>query len=170
MKIKVGIGFDVHDFVPDRPLIIGGINIPYPMGLNGHSDADVLIHAIIDSIIGITLSEDIGTIFPDTDLRYKNIDSKILLKEVYNMITTKGYKISNIDSTIIAQSPKLADYIPDMKQILSSILELDITDIGIKATTTEHLGFVGRKEGIAAVAVSLILMDNTDSLDNRNSR
>jgi len=161
MKIKVGIGFDVHDFVPDRPLIIGGIEIPYHMGLNGHSDADVLIHAIIDSIIGITLSKDIGNIFPDTDMKYKDIDSKKLLKEVYNMITAAGYKISNIDSTIIAQAPKLTEYIQPMKQILSSILNIDITDISIKATTTEHLGFIGRKEGIAAVAVSLIITGNS---------
>ncbi len=156
MKIKVGIGFDVHDFIADRPLIIGGVTIPYNLGLNGHSDADVLIHSIIDSIVGVTLSKDIGSIFPDNDQQYKNIDSKILLQKSYNLLTEAGYKISNIDSTIIAQLPKLSPYIYEMRTVISKILQLDIDDITIKATTTEHLGFVGRKEGIASISVALL--------------
>ncbi len=156
MKIKVGIGFDVHDFIADRPLIIGGVTIPYNLGLNGHSDADVLIHSIIDSIVGVTLSKDIGSIFPDNDQQYKNIDSKILLQKSYNLLTEAGYKISNIDSTIIAQLPKLSPYIYEMREGVAKILHMDIDDITIKATTTEHLGFVGRKEGIASISVALL--------------
>ena len=156
MKIKVGIGFDVHDFIADRPLIIGGVTIPYNLGLNGHSDADVLIHSIIDSIVGVTLSKDIGSIFPDNDQQYKNIDSKILLEKSYQLLTEAGYKISNIDSTVIAQLPKLSPYIYEMRTVIAKILQLDIDDITIKATTTEHLGFVGRKEGIASISVALL--------------
>ncbi len=156
MKIKVGIGFDVHDFIENRPLIIGGVTIPYNLGLNGHSDADVLIHSIIDSIVGVTLSKDIGSIFPDNDQQYKNIDSKILLEKSYQLLTEAGYKISNIDSTVIAQLPKLSPYIYEMRTVIAKILQLDIDDITIKATTTEHLGFVGRKEGIASISVALL--------------
>ena len=156
MKIKVGIGFDVHDFIADRPLIIGGVTVPYNLGLNGHSDADVLIHSIIDSIVGVTLGKDIGSIFPDNDQQYKNIDSKILLEKSYQLLTDAGYKISNIDSTIIAQLPKLSPYIYEMRDVIAKILQLDINDVTIKATTTEHLGFVGRKEGIASISVALL--------------
>ncbi len=156
MKIKVGIGFDVHDFIENRPLIIGGVTIPYHLGLNGHSDADVLIHSIIDSIVGVTLCKDIGSIFPDNDQQYKNIDSKILLEKSYSLLTEAGYTISNIDSTIIAQLPKLSPYIYEMREGIAKILQLDIDDVTIKATTTEHLGFVGRKEGIASISVALL--------------
>ena len=156
MKTKVGIGFDVHDFIENRPLIIGGVTIPYHLGLNGHSDADVLIHSIIDSIVGATLGKDIGSIFPDNDQQYKNIDSKILLEKSYQLLTEAGYQISNIDSTIIAQLPKLSPYIYEMREIIAKILQLDIDDVTIKATTTEHLGFVGRKEGIASISVALL--------------
>ncbi len=156
MKVKVGIGFDVHDFIENRPLIIGGVTIPYNLGLNGHSDADVLIHSIIDSIVGVTLGKDIGSIFPDNDQQYKNINSKILLEKSYQLLTDAGYQISNIDSTIIAQLPKLSPYIYEMREIIAKILQLDIDDVTIKATTTEHLGFVGRKEGIASISVALL--------------
>lgn len=154
--MKVGIGFDVHDFIANRPLIIGGVTIPYNLGLNGHSDADVLIHSIIDSLVGITIGKDIGSIFPDNDQQYKNIDSKLLLEKSYTLLTEAGYKISNIDSTIIAQLPKLSPYIHEMRTVIAEILHLDIDDITIKATTTEHLGFVGRKEGICSISVALL--------------
>lgn len=154
--MKIGIGYDVHKLVEGRKLFIGGIEIDYKFGLLGHSDADVLIHAIMDAIIGALALGDIGKLFPDTDDRYKDIDSKILLKKVYEIMTEKNYKIVNIDSVVIAQKPKLKDYIEDMRACLCEILNTDIENVSVKATTTEKLGFEGREEGIAAQAVVLL--------------
>lgn len=154
--MKIGIGYDVHKLVEGRKLFIGGIEIDYKFGLLGHSDADVLIHAIMDAIIGALALGDIGKLFPDTDDKYKDIDSKILLKKVYEIMAEKNYKIANIDSVVIAQKPKLKDYIEDMRACLCEILNTDIENVSVKATTTEKLGFEGREEGIAAQAVVLL--------------
>lgn len=157
MKIKSGIGFDAHRFKAGRDMIIGGVKIDAPYGLDGHSDADVLIHAIIDALVGPSLGKDIGNIFPDTEDKYKNIDSKILLKEAIQLIKDAGYEISNIDAQIIAQKPKMAKHIPEMRQVLAEIIGIDLEDITIKATTTEKMGFTGRGEGIASLATCLII-------------
>ncbi len=156
MSIRVGHGYDVHQFAPNRKLIIGGIEIPYKMGLLGHSDADVLLHAICDSLLGAAALGDIGTHFPDTDAKYKGIDSMNLLKEVCELLSNKGYSIGNIDATVIAQAPKLKSYIPEMRQKIALAMGIDIDCISIKATTEEKLGFTGRMEGISAHCVSLI--------------
>lgn len=157
MDIKCGIGFDSHRFDSSRKLIIGGIEIPHDKGLLGHSDADVLIHAIIDSIAGPAFGKDIGMIFPDTEEEYKDIDSKILLARVSEMIYYDDWRISHIDAEIIAQEPKLAPHIPEMQRVLAEIMGIKTTSITIKATTTEKMGFTGRGEGIAALATSLII-------------
>lgn len=154
--MKIGIGYDVHSLVENRPLVIGGVVIPYEKGLKGHSDADVLIHAIIDSLLGAMGEGDIGTLFPDNDEQYKNIDSRILLRLVTEIIKKNMMKISNIDSIIIAQKPKMQCYIEEMKKNIALDLDMGIKDINIKATTTEHLGFEGRGEGIGAQAVCLL--------------
>ena len=155
-KLRVGIGYDIHKLVEGRELIIGGGKIPYEKGLEGHSDADVLIHAIIDALLGALAMDDIGTLFPDTDDRFKNANSIILLKKVYDKIQMEGYWISNIDTNIIAQAPKMMPYIPAMKEILAPILGLDETDISIKAKTKEQLDAVGEKLAIEAQAVVLL--------------
>lgn len=157
IKYKIGLGYDVHQFSEGRDLWLGGIKIEHTKGLLGHSDADVLIHAICDALLGAASLRDIGYNFPDTDNAYKNIDSKILLKRTIDLVRSKGWEISNIDSTICAQEPKLNPHIEDMRACLASVLGVDVDDVSIKATTTEHLGFVGRKEGIAAYAVALIV-------------
>jgi len=157
MKIKTGIGFDAHRFKAGRDMIVGGVKIDVPYGLDGHSDADVLIHAIIDALAGPALGRDIGNLFPDNDAQYKNIDSKILLSEAVKLIADAGYVISNIDSEIIAQKPKMASFIPEMRKILSNIVKIDINDLTIKATTTEKMGFTGRGEGIAAIAIATLV-------------
>lgn len=156
MKIRVGFGFDVHKLVEDRDLWIGGIKIEHEKGLLGHSDADVLIHAICDALLGAANMRDIGYHFPDTSNAYKNIDSKILLKSVVDLIKAKGYSIGNIDSTICAERPKLNPHIPIMQTVLAGIMGIETEDISIKATTTEKLGFTGREEGISAYATVLI--------------
>jgi 2-C-methyl-D-erythritol 2,4-cyclodiphosphate synthase len=153
---RIGLGYDVHALVPDRELWLGGIKVPHTLGLLGHSDADVLIHAICDAMLGAANLKDIGYHFPDTSANFKNIDSKILLKECDRLIKEKGYTISNIDSTICAQKPKLKDYIDPMRECLAGVLELDPDQVSVKATTTEKLGFVGKEEGIAAHAVVLL--------------
>ena len=153
---RIGFGYDVHALVPERELWLGGIKIPHTLGLLGHSDADVLIHAICDAMLGAANLKDIGYHFPDTSSNFKNIDSKILLKECDRLIKEKGYTISNIDSTICAQKPKLKDYIDPMRECLAGVLELDPDQVSVKATTTEKLGFVGKEEGIAAQAVVLL--------------
>ena len=158
--MRIGIGYDVHKLVENRKLFIGGIEIPYEKGLLGHSDADVLIHAIMDSILGALALRDIGYHSPDNDNEYKDIDSKILLKRVYEIMKDKNYKIGNIDCVVACQEPKLANYIDDMRKIIGDILNTDIDNISIKATTTEKLGFVGRKEGISSEAVCLLERDD----------
>ena len=154
--MRVGIGYDVHKFEENRKLIIGGVNIPYEKGLEGHSDADVLIHSIIDALIGAVNKGDIGTLFPDTDDKYKDINSMLLLKEVKKIVTENNFKISNIDSIIIAQSPKMLPYISKMKKNIAEVLDLNPEQVSVKATTTEKLGFEGRKEGISSQAVVLL--------------
>lgn len=156
MKIRVGLGYDVHRFVADRELWIGGIKIEHELGLLGHSDADVLIHAICDALFGAANMRDIGFHFPDNNNDYKNIDSKILLQKTVNLIREKGFEIGNIDATISAERPKLNPHIPAMKKTLSQVMNIDEEDVSIKATTTEKLGFVGREEGIAAQVVVLL--------------
>lgn len=154
--IRVGFGLDVHRFVEGRDLWIGGIKIPYEYGLDGHSDADVLIHAICDALLGAANLRDIGFQFPDTSDEFLNIDSKILLRRTGELLKEKGYRIGNIDATVAAQSPKLNPHIPDMQKIMAKVLDIDEDALSIKATTTEKLGFEGRKEGITAYAVVLI--------------
>ncbi|MBR3531114.1 MAG: 2-C-methyl-D-erythritol 2,4-cyclodiphosphate synthase [Bacteroidaceae bacterium] len=156
MKIRIGLGFDVHKLVEGRDLWMGGVKIPYTLGLLGHSDADVLIHAICDAILGAANMRDIGFHFPDTAGEYKDIDSKILLRKTVELVRGKGYEIGNIDATICAERPKMNPHIPDMQRVLSEVMGIDIDDISIKATTTEKLGFTGREEGISAYAVALI--------------
>ena len=153
---RLGLGYDIHRLTTGRDLIIGGVKITHEKGLLGHSDADVLIHAIIDGLLGALALTDIGTLFPDTDKKYKNIDSTILLKNVYGKIREKGYAINNIDSNIIAQEPKMMPYIPKMKDILCKILELSCEDLSIKAKTNEQMDAVGQKLAIEAHAVVLL--------------
>ena len=156
MKIRVGFGYDVHALAPERELWIGGIRIEHTLGLVGHSDADVLIHAICDALLGAADMRDIGYHFPDTDGKYEGIDSKILLKETMRLLRDAGYELGNIDATVAAEHTKLNPHIPLMKQTLADVLGVDAGDISIKATTTERLGFTGRQEGIAAYATVLI--------------
>ncbi|MBK6915399.1 MAG: 2-C-methyl-D-erythritol 2,4-cyclodiphosphate synthase [Ignavibacteriales bacterium] len=153
---RTGIGFDVHQFAEGRKLIIGGVTIPYDKGLLGHSDADVLLHAIADALLGAASLGDIGQHFPDTDSTFKNADSKNLLHQVVKLIHENNYKIENVDSILTLQKPKVAPFIPEMKTVISSILNIEESRVSIKATTTEHLGFVGREEGAAAFATVLI--------------
>ncbi len=156
MKIRVGFGFDVHQLRDNCDFYLGGIKIPHHKGAFGHSDADVLIHAICDALLGAANLNDIGFHFPDTDQKYKGIDSKLLLKEVIQLITDKGYFIQNIDTTVCLQNPKISPYLQQMKKTLSQTMNLPEEDISIKATTTEKLGFIGREDGIAAYACVLI--------------
>lgn len=156
MKIRVGFGYDVHALVADRELWLGGIRIEHNLGLLGHSDADVLIHAICDALLGAADMRDIGFHFPDTAGEYKDIDSKILLREAMKLLRDAGYELGNIDATVAAERPKLNPHIPAMKQTLAEVMQVDASDISIKATTTEKLGFTGRQEGIAAYATVLI--------------
>lgn len=156
MNIRVGFGYDMHRFQDDRKLWIGGIKIDYPKGLAGHSDADVLIHAICDALLGAANLRDIGYNFPDTDEVYHNIDSKILLKQTEQLLANNGYSIGNIDATVCAEQPKLNPHIPQMQEALSTLLNIDLDCLSIKATTSERMGFVGREEGITAYAVALI--------------
>ena len=143
-KYRIGIGYDIHKLVEGRKLVVGGVNIPYEKGLEGHSDADVLVHAIIDALLGALAMDDIGTMFPDTDDRFKNANSVILLKRVYDKVQAQGYWINNIDCNIIAQAPKMMPYIPEMKETIAPLLGLDSMDISIKAKTKEELDSVGR--------------------------
>ncbi|MBI2909189.1 MAG: 2-C-methyl-D-erythritol 2,4-cyclodiphosphate synthase [Chloroflexi bacterium] len=154
--MRVGIGHDVHPLVPGRKLIIGGIDISFEKGLAGHSDADVLLHAIMDALLGATALGDIGQHFPPSDIRYKDISSLLLLKYVKDLLVSRGWRIGNIDATIIAERPRLAAHIDDMRRVIGETLELDSGRVSIKATTSEGLGFAGRGEGIAAQAVALI--------------
>lgn len=153
---KIGLGYDIHRLIEDRDLIIGGVKIPYEKGLLGHSDADVLIHAIIDALLGAANLADIGTLFPDTDSKYKDANSIMLLKNVIELVKEKGYKINNIDSNIIAQAPKMMPYIPEMKTTLAKAMDIDIESISIKAKTKEKLDSVGEKLAIETNAVVLL--------------
>jgi len=156
MKIRVGFGFDVHALVPGRALWIGGIMLDHEKGLLGHSDADVLLHAVCDALLGAANMRDIGFHFPDTAGEYKNIDSKILLARTMELIRSKGYELGNLDATICAERPKLNPHIPAMKKAMAAAMNVDEEDISIKATTTEKLGFTGREEGISAYATILV--------------
>ena len=157
--IRVGFGIDVHRFVENRDLWIGGVKIPYELGLAGHSDADVLIHAICDALLGAANLRDIGYQFPDTSAEFLNIDSKILLAKTMDLIATKGYRVGNIDATVCAERPKLKARIPEMQEVLAKLMRVEVDDVSIKATTTEKLGFTGREEGISAYATVLIEKD-----------
>jgi 2-C-methyl-D-erythritol 2,4-cyclodiphosphate synthase len=161
--IRVGQGFDVHQLVEGRPCIIGGVTIPYELGLAGHSDADVLLHAVTDAILGALGLGDIGKHFPDTDPQYKDADSLKLLEHVWSLAKERGYRLGNIDSTIIAQKPKMAPYIPQITEVIAKALEADITQVNVKATTTEQLGFTGRGEGIAAQSIVCLTKDMLSS-------
>ena len=156
MKVRVGFGYDVHALVPERDLWLGGVKIEHTMGLQGHSDADVLIHAICDALLGAANMRDIGYHFPDTAGEYRDIDSKILLFDTMELLRDAGYTLGNIDATVAAERPKLNPHIPEMKRVMADVLQVDVEDISIKATTTEKLGFTGRQEGIAAYATVLI--------------
>jgi 2-C-methyl-D-erythritol 2,4-cyclodiphosphate synthase len=159
--MRIGHGFDVHRFAENRPLTIGGVTIPHTHGLEAHSDGDVLIHAICDALLGAAGLWDIGHHFPDTDDAFKNIDSRILLRKVIADLAERGWVINNIDATVVAQAPKLAPFIPEMKTLLADDMNADEDAVNIKATTTEKLGYTGRKEGIAAHAVVLLKKANT---------
>lgn len=157
---RIGQGFDVHQLVSGRPLIIGGVNIPYERGLLGHSDADVLLHTVADACLGAIGAGDIGKHFPDTDPEFKNADSSKLLKHVWQLVKKEGYVLVNADCTIIAQNPKMAPYIEQMRERIAELLNAKADQINIKATTTEKLGFTGRSEGIASQAVVLLIKAN----------
>ena len=155
---RIGFGYDAHQLVPGRKLIVGGVSIPHTKGALGHSDADVLLHAIADALLGAAALGDIGTHFPDTDPRFKNIDSKIIVKQVIALLKENNYSVGNIDTTVVLQQPKISTYIPEIRKQIAAVLEIDESDISVKATTTEHMGFVGREEGIAAYAVVMVEM------------
>jgi 2-C-methyl-D-erythritol 2,4-cyclodiphosphate synthase len=156
MSYRIGQGIDFHQMVQGRELWLGGVKIPHSKGALGHSDADVLLHAICDAMLGALALGDIGTHFPDTASEFKNIDSKILLKRSYDLISSKGYKVVNIDSTLCLENPKIRPYVEEMRKVIAGILELSVDDISIKATTTEKMGFVGREEGLMAYASALL--------------
>lgn len=156
MNMRIGFGYDVHTFAGNRDLILGGVKIPFEKGLEGHSDADVLLHAITDALLGAAALGDIGTHFPDTDPAYKDADSLHLLGSAYELVKREGYEFVNIDATVVAEEPKLKEYIPAMRANISGVLQSDIDAVSVKATTNEKMGFVGRKEGIAVHAVTLL--------------
>jgi len=159
---RIGIGYDSHQLMVGRPLVIGGVIIPHPRGLEGHSDADVLIHAIADSLLGAAGLADIGHFFPDDDPSYKNVKSTKILAGVFEKIVMEGYQVGNVDAVVIAEQPKLSPHIPSMKSRIGKILLISEKDISIKASTNERLGFVGREEGIAAIATTLLYRDHGD--------
>ncbi|GAA5581717.1 2-C-methyl-D-erythritol 2,4-cyclodiphosphate synthase [Porphyromonas gingivalis] len=154
---RIGFGFDVHRLSEGYPLWMGGVRLEYSKGLEGHSDADVLIHAICDALLGAAALRDIGYHFPPSDPQYKGIDSKILLARVMELVRSQGYELGNIDATIAAEQPKLNPHIPDMQRVLAEVIQVEVSDISLKATTTEKLGFTGREEGISAYAVALLI-------------
>lgn len=160
MSYRIGSGMDVHRLVEGRALWLGGVQIPHHKGALGHSDADVLLHAICDALLGALSLGDIGTHFPDTDPAYKNIDSKILLSKTYELITSKGYEVVNIDSSLCLESPKIKKYSPEMRKVIAGILHVTEQDVSIKATTNEQMGFIGREEGLVAYATVLIKTAN----------
>ncbi|PVX39764.1 2-C-methyl-D-erythritol 2,4-cyclodiphosphate synthase [Pasteurella langaaensis DSM 22999] len=155
--IRIGHGFDVHAFGENRPLIIAGVEVPYHTGFIAHSDGDVALHALTDALLGAVALGDIGKLFPDTDMQFKNIDSRILLREAFRLVQEKGYKIGNVDVTIIAQAPKMRPHIDAMRAVIAEDLACQLEQVNVKATTTEKLGFTGRSEGIATEAVALLI-------------
>ncbi len=159
MSYRIGFGIDFHQLVEERDLWIGGVKIPHHKGAKGHSDADVLLHAICDAMLGALSLGDIGVHFPDTDAAYKNIDSKILLAKTFELITAKGYKVVNVDSSLCLEAPKIKPYVADMQKCIAEILQVSSEDVSVKATTTEKMGFVGREEGLVAYA-SVLLIKN----------
>ncbi len=156
MQLRIGHGYDVHKFGGEGPVILGGVAIEHDQGLIAHSDGDVALHALCDALLGALAMGDIGHHFPDTDAAYSGADSRVLLRHVYALVRAKGYQVNNLDLTIIAQAPKMAPYIQTMRERIAAVLEADIEQVNVKATTTEKLGFVGRKEGIACHAVALL--------------
>ncbi|ETP69705.1 2-C-methyl-D-erythritol 2,4-cyclodiphosphate synthase [Planococcus glaciei CHR43] len=162
--MRIGQGYDVHQLAEGRPFILGGIEIPHDRGLLGHSDADVLLHTITDAALGAIGGGDIGKHFPDTDPEFKDADSRKLLTHIWQYVKEQGYELGNVDCTVIAQKPKLAPYIEQMRESIATLLEADISQVNVKATTSEHLGFTGREEGIAALAV-ILLVERPLSLD-----
>ena len=160
MKFRIGNGFDVHAFADGRPLVIGGVTIPFARGLAGHSDADVLLHAIADAVLGALSLGDLGAHFPDHDARWKGADSRALLRHVVSLANQRGYVIGNVDSTVIAQVPRLAPFVGEMRNLIASDLGCGADQISVKATTTEHLGFTGREEGVAAMATVLLVQSD----------
>ncbi|MEY4868443.1 MAG: hypothetical protein RIT36_1342 [Bacteroidota bacterium] len=156
MSFRIGFGIDFHQMVEERDLWIGGVKIPHHKGAKGHSDADVLLHAICDAMLGALSLGDIGVHFPDTDAAYKNIDSKILLQRTFELIAAKGYKVVNVDSSLCLEAPKIKPYVNSMQETIASILQVDASDVSVKATTTEKMGFVGREEGLVAYATVLL--------------
>lgn len=154
--MRIGLGYDVHRLEDGRPLILGGVEIPFSKGLAGHSDADVLLHAIADALLGACALGDIGQHFPDTSDEYENVDSRILLRNVAELIFDKGFRVNNVDATVVAERPKLADYIPDMRKHIAGDLDVGIEDVSVKATTSEGIGFEGEGRGISAQAVALV--------------
>ncbi len=157
--MKIGFGFDVHQLATGREFWLGGIKIDAEKGIVGHSDADVLLHAICDAMLGALALGDIGKHFPDTDNSFKNIDSKILLEKVFKLVQNKGYKVGNMDSTVVLQNPKIISHVDDMRNVISNICKTSLDNVSIKATTNEKMGFIGREEGITAYAVVLLLKD-----------
>ncbi len=160
MDIRVGTGFDVHAFAEGRALILGGVSIEHPVGLLGHSDADVLTHAVMDALLGACAMGDIGKHFPDTDPAYEGADSLVLLRHCTELLAAHGWRVGNVDATVIAQAPKLAPHIDRMRVNLAAAMGIDLSRVSVKATTTEHLGFTGRKEGIAAQAATLVMRED----------
>jgi 2-C-methyl-D-erythritol 2,4-cyclodiphosphate synthase len=160
MSYRIGSGIDFHQLVPGRDLWIGGVKIPHTKGALGHSDADVLLHAVCDAMLGALSLGDIGVHFPDTDVSYKNIDSKILLAQSFELIKNKGYKVVNVDTTLCLQEPKIKPYVAAMQQVMASILQVTIDDVSVKATTTEKMGFAGREEGLMAYATILLCKES----------
>jgi 2-C-methyl-D-erythritol 2,4-cyclodiphosphate synthase len=156
MTMRIGFGYDVHAFTTDRPLVLGGIPVPFEYGLSGHSDADAVIHAVVDALLGAATLGDIGAHFPSSDVRWKNQPGAVFLDHIYNLLCQLHWKIDNIDATIVAERPKLAPYVQDMRTHLAEHLHLEIDQVSVKATTTDGLGFAGRREGIACYAVALL--------------
>jgi 2-C-methyl-D-erythritol 2,4-cyclodiphosphate synthase len=156
MSFRIGFGIDFHQLVEERDLWIGGVKIPHHKGAKGHSDADVLLHAICDAMLGALSLGDIGVHFPDTDAAYKNIDSKILLQRSFDLISARGYKVVTVDSSLCLEAPKIKPYVNSMQETIAAILQVDVTDVSVKATTTEKMGFVGREEGLVAYATVLL--------------
>lgn len=162
LPFRVGMGYDVHPLVPGRKMVLGGVTIPSPFGPDGHSDADVLIHAIADALLGSLALGDIGQHFPPTDSQFKDIDSRIILQKVLELVAEKGYLVGNLDSIVVLQQPKIASYIPEIRKEIASILHLDAESVSVKATTTEKLGFIGRGEGISAYATVMVVLNDRD--------